>query len=166
MKKLLFVLIMLFCATLTYAGGANLWLYGDRELLADEPEESIGARLGYRFGDTEQWEIGLQSQWYPSRQTDLPQNFAVYGLYTFPDPIIFPQPIPVEWLPSEIEAKAYFGAQIGVNFDGDGVISGPLAGIVLQDIIFVEYQYANYSGDLSTLSNEHKVIFGLRWKIP
>jgi hypothetical protein len=167
MKKVMVTMLMVLMLSATaYAGDLNVWLYGVQNMVVDtDGQETIGLRLGTTLGEENNLEVGVASQLYVGDSgVDLPQVWTAYGLYYLPYEVTVPQPIPLEWLPKELTGKPYLGAQVGMDFDADGVVSGPLAGIIIQKIMFVEYQYANYSGQLGdALDDEHKVLFGLKW---
>jgi hypothetical protein len=150
------------------ADGLSVWLHGSQGMTSDDSLEHIGARLGYRIGDDERIEIGLSSEYYPGADdADSPQVWGVYGLYHWPDAIKVPQPIPLEFLPAELTATPYIGGRIGLDFDADGVVSGPVAGIIVNEVIFFEAQYNYYGGPLEgSGSDDFRFIFGLRFALP
>jgi hypothetical protein len=176
-KKLakLMLVVVLLCSTACFADGMTVWLYGNQELFQDDTAESVGARIGFYLDSKSEGgeappklEVGIASEYYfNDEKADLPQSWSIYGVRHFPDLITIPQPIPFEYLPEEIVVSPYVGAQVGIDFDADGVIAGPIAGIRINEISFIEYQYAYYSGELAdTFSDEHRVLFGLRFDLP
>uniref|UniRef100_A0A6M3JQA0 Outer membrane protein beta-barrel domain-containing protein n=1 Tax=viral metagenome TaxID=1070528 RepID=A0A6M3JQA0_9ZZZZ len=165
MKKVMMLIVLMLSAT-AWAGNLNVWLYGVENIIVDsDSQEALGLRVGLTVGEEKNLEIGIASEFYVGDNgTDLPQVWSAYGLYYLPNDITVPQPIPLDWLPTELTARPYLGAQVGMDFDADGVISGPLAGVIIQKVFFAEYRYANYSGQLgNTLDDEHKLLFGLKW---
>ena len=161
------ILIVLAMSLPVFANGLNVWLYGDTDFAADgnsNNSRTLSARLGYHWADCE---IGASISWYPDEQVQIPQTYTVYGLYNGLPAVDVPNPIPVEWLPDKFNAKPYFGAQVGLDVNNNGVITGPIAGLIVQDLIVVEYQYQRLTERLGTqLDNEHKVLLGLKIKIP
>ena len=153
------LIVMLCLAVNVQASEKKLraWVFGDNDVVA--------ARLGYAV--TEEIEAGISSYWMgvDGERFGPPQTFAVYGLYQWQEPVMIPNPISFDWLPEELEGKPYLGAQIGVNLDNDGTFAGPIAGIEIQDIVFMEYQFRAFDNMLEEeLNDSHKLVFGLRFK--
>jgi len=157
MKKILIAILLLVFATSVQASDPNLslttWIFGN--------DENIGARVGYEV--SENAEVGVVSYWWP--EEDAPQVWGIYGIYFFPDLIEIRNPIPVSFLPETFEGKGYSGMQVGVNFDNDASFASPLAGVLFNEIFFLEYQYRAYDNKLEeTLNDEHIFMIGLRFK--
>ncbi len=159
MRALITILIVLLSFSSVHAEGLTAWIYSGVDY--DNKGNEVAARIGYVKGAIE---LGGLSQWYPSDKP--PQVFGIYGLYLFEDAITIPQILPLSWLPETLTATPYIGGQVTVDFafpDTDGTMVGPIAGVEIQGIIVVEYQYRNYSDKLGDyLDNEHRVMFGIR----
>jgi len=156
MKKLLVLLVVLACCQIAHAEGLTTWLFGGA---GDAENNEVFARIGYEKGPIE---LGAESCWWPNY--DPPQVWGVYGLWKFPDAVSFPNPLPLNWLPETFTATPYVGGQISVEIEDRSSMVGPVAGVILQDIITVEYQYRNYGQLLGEfLEDEHRVMFGLRY---
>lgn len=160
MKRLniLTIALSFLCLSNANADGLNIWAIGEYN--------SIAGRVGYRFGEpNEPWEAGIASYWWPHE--DAPQVYAIYGLYNFAETLTIDQPLNVDFLPDKIEAQPYIGAQVGVAFDNDQAICGPIAGLIIQDILVFEYQFQMVDDDLEkSLNDQHKVLLGLVIKLP
>ena len=160
MRYLLTLTIILTMCMTTYGEGMTAGIFGGVDL--DNPSNEVIFRLGYEkdlgVGDIE---VGISSMWHPS--TDFPQVWGVYSLYHFDNVVSIPQPIPLDWLPKTIDAEPYIGGL--VDIDKTGTMVGPVAGLEIQGILTVEYQYRNYGGILDDFSdNEHRVIFGTHYR--
>ena len=168
MKITSFVILIVLAMSLpVFANGLNVWLYGDTDFVSEgnsNNSRTLSARLGYHWAD---YEIGGSISWYPDEQVQIPQTYTAYGLYNGVPTIDVPNFIPVEWLPATLNAKPYFGAQVGLDVNNNGVITGPIAGLIIQDLIVIEYQYQRFTERLGTqLDSEHKVLLGLKIRIP
>jgi hypothetical protein len=142
------------CAIVLMAGVAqakdfNAWLLGD--------SDSLTARLGYDI--TPNVEVGGEVAWL--NLDEVPGNAGIYGIYKFPDAVNVPNPLPLEWLPKTLMAMPYLGMQVGVDILNKGTFVGPIAGLVIQDIIVVEYEYLMTDFQLGQMNNEHRVSMGL-----
>lgn len=156
MKKLLVLLLILACCQMCHAEGLTTWLFGGA---GDGPTNEVFARVGYEKGPVE---IGAQSCWWPNY--DPPTIFGVYGLFKIADVVEIPNPIHLEWLPKTFTASPYIGGQITIEIEDRSSMVGPVAGVIIQDIITVEYQYRNYGQLLGEImQDEHRVLFGLRY---
>ena len=155
------------CAT-AKADGLNVWLGADSDSVSTQPERSLTARVGYRFGAGDPYEVGVAAIWLPSSEVRVPQTWTIYGLYQVGLPVIIENPLPLEWLPKTFQAQSYIGAQVGLDFYNNGVITGPVAGLVIEKILVVEYQYQYFTERLANdlRDNEHKLFFGLKIVIP
>lgn len=164
---LMSILIVALLAVGVQADGLNVWLGGDSQSAGTSVDRSLAARVGYRFGEGEPYEIGVGCLWWPSEQMGPPSTYTIYGLYQVGLPIIVPNPIKLDWLPETLTAQPYIGAQVGLDFYNGGVMTGPIAGLIIEKIIVIEYQYQRFTEALANdLDNEHKLFFGLRFAIP
>jgi len=159
MNKVLTMIVMLLCATTVQASDFTAWLYGEDDL--------VGLRLGKMVDDNV--EIGILSQWYA--QDEAPNILGAYGCFHFDEPVEIANPIPIEWLPEVFEAKPYLGAQVSIDFrkligETDGMrrsMVGPIAGIVVQEVLVIEYSYSAFSDNLdNVLDDNHSITIGLR----
>jgi len=157
MKNVL--LIVLLVAGTCQAKDFALWTYGEDDL--------VGARVGCMIDDNV--EFGVLSLWYP--QDEAPNILGAYSCYHFDEPVMIDNPIPLEWLPEIFEAKPYIGAQVSIDFrkligETDGMrrsMVGPIAGIIVQEVLVVEYSYSAFGDALGTvLNDQHKISIGFR----
>lgn len=149
MRTLISILIVLLVAAMAQAD-MTTWLLGETDI--DSDQGMIQARVGYLHNDVE---VGLSS-------TAPPQVYGAYGLYHLGDVVDVNLPIPYAGI---LKAKPYVGAQLSVDFGGDGdeAFAGPIAGLVIQEVMVLEYQYRLYDDVLEgLLTDEHRVLFGLR----
>ena len=146
MKKLLVALVLI--AALVVPAQASkfcMWTLASAD--------NITARAGYALD--ENIEAGLESSW----RTDSGkpgQIWGIYGVYKSPDMIDFDKIFTNDWIPS-LKGTPYVGASMSVDFantDDKRSIAGPLAGIILQDILVVEYFYQFPRDDLGGLLEE------------
>jgi len=146
MKNVIVVVavVLLLCL----AGCESAWVWGDNE--------AVGARIGTYV--TENNEAGLSMLWWPDDNE--PRVLGLYGVHHFPGLVEFRNPLIVDFLPETIEGRTYLGAKLDVNFDTEDTSIDPVAGIVFEDIIFLEYQFQSFSQDSSSMSS--KILFGLR----
>ena len=156
--KILVVAFILTILAIPCQADLTAWLYGGPGLIQGEGQnEDITLRVGWC---EDSWELGLSSSFY-SMQED-PHVFGAYSLFSF-TPIAVVNPFPFEWLPSEIEATPYLGGMISLDFLRDGRYIGPVTVIKIQEVIFIEFQYMEYDGDLPA-TDEKKIVFGLQHK--
>jgi len=159
MKNVWMLLIVLLVAANCQASDMTVWFYGEDDL--------IGARVGYMVDDNV--EVGILSQWYP--QDEAPNILGAFGCYHFDDPVEITNPLPVDWLPETFVAKPYIGAQVSIDFrkligELDGQrrsMVGPIAGVIVQEILVLEYSYSAFGDALDkVLDDNHKFSVGLR----
>ena len=155
MKNLITLLIILLVAGLAQAD-MTAWVMGENN--------TITARVGMTL-DPNNIEIGAQTTWYPD--DDTPQIYGVYGIFVFDQSVSFRQPIPVEWLPETLEAKPYIGGLVTVDVRQDDrrTLYGPVAGVIIKEIMVIEYAYHYVDDQLQDyMKDESRVSFGLRFK--
>ncbi|MHC4207357.1 MAG: hypothetical protein ACYSTT_22100 [Planctomycetota bacterium] len=157
MKRIIVFLVLVLALAVPARAELSAWLLTDNEV--------VGARVGYVNNNIEVG--GLSYWWYDTEPMEPPQVFGAYGAYHFPDLIEVANPIPVDWLPATLHASPYLGMQIGINCDREKRdFIGPIAGLLLQDLLVIEYQYREYSDALEAAlgSGEHVVMAGIRIK--
>lgn len=152
MKKLIVVLML--CVLVVGGCSQNetdvySWVWGD--------DDAIGARVGTNVGDSNNVEVGLSALWWPDRER--PEIWGMYGIYSFPEILEVPNPIVMEFLPETISGRPYLGGKVDIDFSGDKSRASPIAGIVFEDIFFIEYQFDSIDRDIA---NDSKLIFGIR----
>ncbi len=153
MKKVGVVLLVLLLS-LPVQGSISTWIWGD--------DEAVGARIGTQI--TENNEAGLSMLVWPGdsdRDAEL-IALGLYGVYRFPQTAEFRNPLILDFLPETIEGRPYIGGKFDINLDTNKSSVAPVAGIVFQDILFLEYQFQSFSPDSASVSS--KVVFGLRIK--
>ena len=147
--RIVVVFAILLMATMASAKDFSAWVLGDNE--------SMTARLGYNVSTNTG--VGLESCWL--KYNEVPQVWAGYGLYKFPDVVQIPNPIALDWLPKTLSGTAYVGAHAGFNLDTQGAFSGLLAGIIVEKVIVFEWQYIKADYELAPVDNENKFIIGI-----
>jgi len=151
MKKLLIVMLVFCLGGVAQGKDWSTWTFSDGD--------AICGRMGYRL--SENVEAGASMYWLPP--SDGPRIWGVYGLYEWPDIITVPNPINFDFLPDELNAQTYLGAQLAVDIDSGDIFGGPIAGLVFQDILFLEYQLGLVDGKFDyDLDDEHKIVAGLK----
>lgn len=150
-KMVVFALV-LSMAGCVEAKNLSAWLLGDTD--------SLMARVGYNT--TTNTEVGLEAAWFELDGT--PGNAGIYGIYKWPDLITVPNPLPFDFLPKEVTGKVYGGVQMGIDILNRGTFVGPIAGMIIQDIIIVEYQYISADFKLGQIDGEQKIILGMRFE--
>lgn len=146
-------IVLILLAGVASAKNLSAWLLGDGD--------SLMARVGYNT--TVNTEVGLESCWF--KLDDSPQVWGAYGLYKFTDIIQIPNPLPLEWLPKTLNGTPYIGMQVGLNLNSKGTFVGPVAGITIQDILVIEYQYTNFDWQLENSGvDSHKIMMGFLFK--
>jgi hypothetical protein len=137
MKKLVTILIvccfLLGCAESEKA--SSVWIFGD--------DDALGLRAGTEV--MENIEVGASSMWWSENYEDS-QMFGGYAIYHLPAD------------PNGL-LGTYIGAQTPLNNDYYDRVA-PIAGVVFDEIFFIEYQYRNWES--KELQEEDKVIFGVR----
>lgn len=151
MKKLAIVLllVLLICIP-ARAKSLSAWLWGD--------DESLGARVGYKLTDSV--EAGVSFVWWPNDES--PRVFGAYGVYHFPELVSFNNPLMLDFLPDNISGRPYLGAKVDLNRTSNSTFVSPIAGIVFQEVLFIEYQFRAF-GD-QNIEGADNIIFGLRIK--
>jgi hypothetical protein len=140
MKRLMAILIVLLVAA-TAQADITAWLMGTPADLDNENAEYL-LRVGLAEGETE---FGIQSNYVGLEGAG--QWYGAYGLVFVGD-------------------GAYIGYSASIIDAEDGGAYGPVAGLIYEEILVIEYQYRDYTGPLSRQmpdSNDaHKVYAGLR----
>lgn len=150
MKKLVLLMLLIF-ATTVQARDWTTWVLGN--------DDEIGVRVGYEVAENA--EAGMVTYWSPDNNH--PQIWGAYGLYFFPDLVEIQNPLPVLFLPEKFVGKGYFGLQIGVNFDNDNTFAVPVAGILFNEVLSLEYQY--YDNEFRrSLEDEHVLKLAVRFR--
>lgn len=127
MKKLITSVV----AVLLLVAGCNdmtASLWNDRE-------GAIGGRLGYAI---ESAEMGLSVLHWPDG--DNSEVFGAYGMYKFSDMVEIPNPIPMDFLPEMLKGTPYIGGKV----DGEGGSSLLIAGIEIENALYMEFHQDNY----------------------
>lgn len=133
--KTVTILLCLLTISLAGCGQNSFWAYGD--------DDALGVRLGTEVA--ENVEVGFSSMWWPEDDGDS-QMYGGYAIYHLPaDPNgLF---------------GTYVGAQTPLNNNYYNKVA-PIAGIVFDEIFFIEYQYKNWESKES--QEEDKIAFGVR----
>jgi len=147
MKKLVVSLLVVLCLCLPAQANIYSWIWGD--------SDAVGARLGTDLA--ENIEVGVSALWFPDQEA--PEIWGMYGIYHLPEIVQFPNPIILEFLPETIKGKPYFGGKLDIDFEIDKARVSIIAGIVFEDILFIEYNFESI--DRSSY-NDSKILFGLR----
>ena len=156
MKKLFILTVILACCQIASAEGLTTWIFGGA---GDGPTNEVFARVGYEKGSLE---IGGTVCFWPNYSP--PTVYGVYAIGKLDNLVQIPNPLPIEWLPETIGATPYLGGQVSVDFEDRGSMIGPVAGVILQEVLTIEYQYRNYGQSLGDImADEHRVLFGLRY---
>jgi len=150
MKKVI-VLLVLLCLCLPARASMYSWIWAD-------DNQATGVRLGADLN--EKVEAGISALFWPD-DTD-PHVWGVYGKYSYPDLVQIPNPVLAEWLPDMISGTPYIGAKFDLNLQTEENTVGPIAGIVFNDVLFMEYQYQSFQPQTTAVNS--KIIFGLRIK--
>lgn len=150
MKQLFLAVVIVLLLCLPVQATISTWLWGDNE--------AVGARIGTEV--TENNEAGLSMLWWPDDQE--PRVLGFYGVHHSANAVKFRNPLILDFTPEMIEGRPYIGAKIDINVEDNESSVGPVAGVLFEDILFMEYQYQSFEqGSTSTSS---KIIFGLRIK--
>ena len=154
MKTIMSIIVcVLLMAVATSAADVDFWALAD--------SDSVLLRLGLPVSDNVV--AGIESAW--RHDSERPgQLWALYGIYTHPDPIEFDNILPFDWLPT-LSANAYIGASIGVDLENEDerTVAGPLAGLIVQDILVIEYTYQYVSDHLEAyMSDRYRLRIGIR----
>lgn len=127
-------------------------------LLADDDSRQV--RAGWQ-DDKYGIEAGITALWLE----DESQIYGVYGVWHVLEPVNIPNFF--GFGPETLEGYPYVGAQVSAAIDSDdkGDLYGPIAGLLIQNIVVVEWQYRIVDNVLEgPLDDEHKVVFGLLWR--
>lgn len=127
-------LMCLLAISLAGCGQNSFWAYGD--------DDALGVRVGTKMA--ENVEVGVSSMWWPDDDGDT-QLYGAYALLHIPGETV----------------STYIGAQTPLNNAYYDQIA-PVAGIIFDEIFFIEYQYKNWESKES--QEEDKIVFGV--KIP
>lgn len=147
-KRLIFVVAVVLLLCLPVRGSMSTWLWGD--------DEAVGARIGTKV--TENNEAGLSMLWWPDEQE--PEVLGFYGIHHSATSVEIRNPLMLEFAPETINGRPYIGAKMDIHLDNNKTSMGPVAGIMFEDILFLEYQYQSFSQ--GSVSPSSKIIFGLR----
>lgn len=147
MKKLVMTALVVLCLCLPVQADIYSWIWGD--------DDAIGARIGTDI--SESIEIGASALWFPDQES--PRIWGMYGIYHLPEIVQFPNPIILDFLPDTIGGRPYFGGKLDIDFDIDKARVSLIAGIVFEDILFIEYNFESID---SNAYNDSKILFGLR----
>lgn len=129
------VTILLCLLVVAGCGQNSFWAYGD--------DDALGVRVGTEI--RENVEVGVSSMWWPDDDGDS-QMYGGYAIYH----------LPAE--PNE-PLGAYIGAQTPLNNTYYSRVA-PIAGVVFDEIFFIEYQYKSWESKES--QEEDKIVFGVR----
>lgn len=149
MKKVILTVLILLSLCLPAKADITSWLWADND--------ALGVRIGVQ--DESPIEVGLSALWLPDREE--PEIWGLYALYHLPELVNFPNPILVDFLPETITGSPYFGGKLDIDFDDNVTDISPVAGIILMDVLFIEYQFESIDRESR---QESKLIFGLRIK--
>lgn len=127
MKRILITIVAIsLMASVTQAKNLSAWLVGGYD-------NTLTARVLYDLNPN--ISVGGEVSFF--KLDDLPGNAGLCGIYKFPDAVSVPNPFPVG--PATLTGTPYAGARAGVDITNSGTYSGLLAGIIVQDVIVVEY---------------------------
>ena len=152
MKTLWIVLIVALVGLITSVASASdfcLWTLAD--------SDNVVGRVGYALG--ENIEGGIE--YTLNTHSDKPGSiWGVFGVYKAPEAIEFNRIFSNDWIPALI-GTPYAGVSMSVDFDSQNenrTRVGPIAGVILQDILVVEYFYQFISDDLDAFLNDEYVL--------
>jgi len=137
MKKFILIAVLtvlLFCIPVQAENLFSVWLWDD--------DDAMGVRAGYYV--TETIEAGISASWLSGDGEPVTMGF--FGLRHFPEIIKIPNPILIEFLPEEISGTPYVGGKIIFDLDSNQSNLSPVAGILFEDIFFMEYRYKGFGG--------------------
>ena len=150
--RIVVVFAILLMATMASAKDFSAWVLGN--------DTSLDIRLGYCL--SENTEVGAECVWL--KQNNIPQTWGAYGLFKLPDTVKFPNPIPLDFLPKEFTATPYIGVQTGLSFDKQGTYVGPIAGLVIEKILVIEYFYISSDFQLKEVNQNQGVRIGFAFR--
>lgn len=154
MKKLIVWIVLIVALMVPISARACITTW----LLADDDSRQV--RVGWQDEEVG-IEAGITGFWLE----DEPQIYGVYGVWHVPGPVNIPNFFGIG--PETLEAYPYVGAQVTAAIDSDdkGDLYGPIAGLLIQNIVVIEWQYRIVDNVLEgPLDDEHKVVFGLLWR--
>ncbi len=157
MKKLMMMVAVVLLLCLPAQGKIYSWLWADNDALGvriGTDLEKIGVDIDEKI------EVGISALWYPDQ--DSPKMWGIYGIYHLPEIVQFRNPLVLDFLPEEIGGRPYFGGKVEIDFDIDKSSVSPIAGIVFEDIFFIEYQFDSF--DRQRNGDSKAIWFGLRIK--
>ena len=127
MKKLILAVVVLLLCAPVQASDIATWVWGS--------DDAINARIGTFL--TENNEVGGSFKW---RDNDSePRQIGIYVAHHFPDIVKFQPPIVTDFLPETINGTGYLGLKFIRDLDTHINKTTPIAGIVFEDILFLEY---------------------------
>ncbi len=125
--------------------------------------DSDSVLMRVMFPVSENVEAGVESAW--RHDSESPGHiWGVCGVYIHPEKVDFNEIFAFDWLP-QLKANPYVGAFVTVDIehDGDRTMAGPIAGLIVQDILVVEYAYQYVSDSLDDyLNDRYRLRIGLR----
>ena len=123
--------------------------------LADS--DMVTLRAGY--GLSENIEGGFE--YTLNTDSDAPGHlWGVYGVYIAPQAIDLEKIFSNDWIPP-LTGSPYVGASMSLDFDGDHdnrTRVGPIAGIIVEDILVFEYFYQFISDNLDDYLNDEYIL--------
>lgn len=148
-KMCVLLMMLLFCVPVQ--AGVSSWIWAD--------SDAIGTRIGTDLADN--IEVGISALWWPDSES--PEIYGIYGVYTLPECIQLPNPIVLDFLPETIGGCPYFGGKVDVDFSRNKGSASLIAGIVFEKILFLEYQFQSFDRQ-NTTNGDSKLIFGIKFK--
>ena len=154
MKSLILIVALLLCVMGTARAEMTLWGMYDRD--------TAGVRIGYAH---DQIEVGLFGAWRPDPKQP-PNIFGAYSLYEF-GAIEVVNPIPLDWLPEKLTGKPYLGGYVTVDLADEGrkILGGPMAGVLIQDVLAIELRYQLVNGSLEGAFPDEQYVLSIGPKI-
>ena len=148
-RKLTVVAIVLLMTAVTSASDFCLWTLAD--------SENVTMRLGYGLGDNIEGGV----EYTLNTHSDKPGSiWGVFGVYKAPEAIDFSRIFSNDFMPGLI-GTPYAGCSLSVDFDSQNdnrTRVGPIAGVIVQDILVVEYFYQFISDDLDAYLNDEYIL--------
>jgi len=150
--KYVITVVLLLCLLVSGCAenSVTAWAWGD--------SEGIGARVGTKV--TANNEVGVSAVLW--EEDCEPRVVGIYALRHFPDPVEFRNPLMLDFLPEILQAKAYLGGKLDHNLDLNETSVGPVAGLVLEENIFFEYQFETFEQGQSSVDS--RFVAGLHWE--
>lgn len=152
-RKWMVTMILLLVAATCSASDFCVWTLAD--------SDSIVGRVGYRLG--ENIEAGIESTW--NTDSGKPGQFwGLFGIYQAQEAIDFDKIFANDWIPNLV-GTPYCGVSMSIDFDSQNdkrTVVGPIAGIILEDLLVVEWMYAFVSDNMDNyLDDEYRLRIGL-----